>query len=171
MLRIQRSSTVNGNRVAAVSLMDVSKPVCSQGEGVIPRRWPEAGIIAHQWRQQTIRMRALHVTFDAFRAKHPAIERKFFPRLESNDLVIADLELNPALLAAEATMRLHQLFCGILRFALPAARRLIFQVRSVTFYKAGFISRRPCPDVPFSNAIVLSPETSVCTVGIRPARL
>src|SRR4051812_1739125 len=53
-------------------------------------------------------MRALQVAFHAFGAEHAAVEREVFPRLEANHLVVAYLELDPALLAAEATMRLHQ---------------------------------------------------------------
>ena len=55
-------------------------------------------------------MRALQVAFDAFRAEHPAIERKFLPGLEADHFVVADLELDAALLAAETAMRLDQAF-------------------------------------------------------------
>ena len=53
-------------------------------------------------------MRALQVALDALRAEHAAVERKVFPRLEADDLVVLDLELDAALLAAEAAVRLDQ---------------------------------------------------------------
>ena len=54
-------------------------------------------------------MRTLQVTLHAFGTKHAAIERKLFPRLEADHFVVFDLELNAALLAAEAAVSLHQL--------------------------------------------------------------
>ena len=46
--------------------------------------------------------------FTPFGTEHAAVERELLPRLEADDLIVADLELNTALLAAEAAMRLHQ---------------------------------------------------------------
>ena len=51
-------------------------------------------------------MRALQIALDALRTEHAVIERKLLPRLEADDLVVLDLELNAALLAAEAAVRL-----------------------------------------------------------------
>ena len=73
-------------------------------------------------------MAALQVTLDALGAEHAAIERKVLPGFESDHAIVADFELNAALLAAEATVRLHQLLARFVRFALPSARRLVFQV-------------------------------------------
>src|SRR5688500_7406934 len=53
-------------------------------------------------------MLPLQVALDALRAQHAAIERELLPRLEADHLVVAHLELDAALLAAEAAMRLHQ---------------------------------------------------------------
>ena len=64
--------------------------------------------VAAQRRQQSVGMRALQVALDAFRTEHAAVERKLLPRLEADDFVVAHLELNAALLAAEAAVRLDQ---------------------------------------------------------------
>ncbi len=76
-------------------------------------------------------MRTLHIALHAFRAQHAAIERELLPRLESDHLVVPHLQLNPALLAAEPAVRLHQPLRGIRRLTLPAARRLIVQMRTI----------------------------------------
>src|SRR5438046_2584606 len=115
-------------------------------------------------------MRALHVALHAFGTEHAAIERELFPRLESDDLVVSDLELNSTLLAAETAMSSDQLLCGILGFTLPASGRFVVQMRPVTLRKRAFVNRQPCHQVPFSNAIGSSQEIFVCMAGIRPAR-
>src|SRR4030095_12381793 len=53
-------------------------------------------------------MRPLQIAFDAFRAQHAAIERKSLPRVEPDHLIVADLQLDAALLSAETAVRLHQ---------------------------------------------------------------
>ncbi len=65
-------------------------------------------------------MVALQVALDALGAKHAAVERKLLPRLEPGHAVVADLELNAALLAAEAAMGLHQLLALFARFSLAS---------------------------------------------------
>ena len=53
---------------------------------------------------QSIGMLVLHVALDAFGAELPSIERKVFPRFETDDLVVLHAKLNAALLSAEAAM-------------------------------------------------------------------
>jgi hypothetical protein len=53
-------------------------------------------------------MVALQVALHPFGAKHPAIEGKFLPGLETDHPLILDLELNPALDPAKAAMRLDE---------------------------------------------------------------
>ena len=67
-------------------------------------------------------MAALHIALYALGAKHAVVERKIFPGLETDDLILSDLELNAALLATEATVGLHQFFRGVDRFILPIHR-------------------------------------------------
>src|SRR5262245_25895588 len=59
-------------------------------------------------------MCALQVALHTLGAQHAAIEREVLPRLEPDDLVALHLELDPALLTAEAAMRLDELVgCGL----------------------------------------------------------
>ena len=81
----------------------------------------KSAIRPHQRIEQTVRMVRLQVSLHALGTELAAIERKLLPRLESDDLVFADLELNAALLAAEAAVRLDQSFGRIARFD-PAIR-------------------------------------------------
>ena len=99
------------NRLRSVRLLDAADFGRGSGDRVRIRHRREPvwrRRIAPQCGQQTIRMGALQVPLDAFRAQHAAVERKFFPRLEADDLVVSDLQLNPALLSAETAMRLHE---------------------------------------------------------------
>ena len=94
-------------------------------------RKPSGG--AHQRIEQPVRMVRLQITLHALGAKHPAVEREVLPRLEADHAVLANLELNAALLAAEAAVRLHQLLGAVARLVLPAAGRRVVQVRAVAF--------------------------------------
>ena len=67
-----------------------------------PRRVAEVGA------GQPVVVRALQVAADALGAEHALVEREVLPRLEADDLVVLDLELDAALLAAEAAVRLDQ---------------------------------------------------------------
>ena len=86
--------------------------------------------VSHQRIEQAVGMAALQVALDALGAKHPAVEGKLLPRLEAGHAVVADLELNAALLAAEAAVGLDQLLGLRAGFLLPAARRRVVQVRT-----------------------------------------
>src|SRR5262245_59356141 len=114
-------------------------------------------------------MVALHITLHTLRAKHASIEWKLFPRLESDNLIAPDLQLDAALLATETAMSPYQSFGRILGFALPAARRLVIQMRAVTLDEQPVIYRRPSHETPFSNAVVKRPATCVCTEDKRSA--
>src|SRR6185436_7614059 len=58
--------------------------------------------------RQPIGVRTLQVPLDALRTEHPAVERNVFTWLEADDLVVQHLQLDAALLPAEAAMRFHQ---------------------------------------------------------------
>src|SRR5581483_7696675 len=81
--------------------------------------------------QQAIGMRILHIPLDAFGTKHPAIKGKLLPRLESDDFLAANLELDPALLAAKTAVRLHEAVGWVPGFLLPAPLRRVLQMRTV----------------------------------------
>src|SRR5690606_321138 len=77
--------------------------------GIGKRREPAGrGRVARKRRDETIGMRSLEIALHAFRAEHAAVEREVHPRLEADHLVVLDLELNAALLAAEAAVRLDE---------------------------------------------------------------
>jgi hypothetical protein len=59
--------------------------------------------------EQAVGVRLLQVALDPLRAQHAAVEGELVPGLEADDLVVLDLELHAALLAAEAAVRLDQL--------------------------------------------------------------
>ena len=52
-------------------------------------------------------MRSLQVSLDALRTQHAVVKGEILPRLEPDDRVVLHLELDAALLAAEAAVRLH----------------------------------------------------------------
>ena len=76
-------------------------------------------------------MAALEVALDPLRTEQAAIEGKLFPRLESDDLVVKDLQLDAALLAAEAAVCLDEAL-GLDARRQPRPRR-DRQMRSKTF--------------------------------------
>ena len=49
-------------------------------------------------------MLVLHVSLYAFGAELAFVERKVFPRFKTDDLIVFDLQINAALLPAEATV-------------------------------------------------------------------
>src|SRR5690349_4012157 len=74
-------------------------------------------------------MGVLEVPLHALRAELALVEREFVPRLEPDDLVTADLQDDPALLTAEAAVRLHLSIDFDAR--VPTARRRLVEVRAV----------------------------------------
>ena len=122
---------------APPSMAKASRPYCDLNfadglDGAIQRFIPcgfaKTVVRADQRREQPVGMFVLQVALDALGAEHAAIDRELFPRLEADDLVVVNLELNAALHAAEAAMRLHERAVRLLR---PAAGRLVVQVRAV----------------------------------------
>src|SRR5262249_12296924 len=102
-----RRAGEHGERVVAVLLLDALDLARGAIERGIPFDRAEAFTFdALERREQPIGMLVLHVALDAFRAEHAAVERELFPRLEADDLVVLDLELDAALLSAEAAVRL-----------------------------------------------------------------
>ena len=77
----------------------------------------------------------LQVALDALGAEHPAIEREILPRLEADHVIFANLQLDAALLPAEAAMRLYQPVRWRPRLLAPAAFGSVVQMRSVLLAK------------------------------------
>ncbi len=91
--------------------------------------------------QQAVGVAALQVPLDPLRAELALVERELVPGLEAHDLVVADLELDAALLAAEAAVGLHDpvdLEAGV-----PATRRGPVQVRPEPFDELLVADRGP----------------------------
>jgi len=74
---------------------------------------------------------ALEIAPDPLRAEHPLVERELLPRLEADHLVVPHLELDAALLAAEAAMGLDQPVGRVLPLLAVAAGRLVVEVGPV----------------------------------------
>ena len=58
-------------------------------------------------------MATLQVALYALGAKHAMVERKIFPGFKPDDLILSNLQLNAALLSAEAAMSLDQFLSGM----------------------------------------------------------
>ena len=80
-------------------------------------------------------MIGLQIPLDALRAELASIERELFPGLEADYSVSAYFELQAALLATEAAVRLDKLLRGVARFFLPTSRRFVVRVRAKLFRK------------------------------------
>ena len=103
----QRDARQHGERVVAVGLLDAADLADDPVERLVPRDPPEPagrGGVALERVQQPVGVAALEVPLDALRAELALVERELVPRLEADDLVVTDLELDPALLPAEAAV-------------------------------------------------------------------
>src|SRR5205823_1759897 len=78
---------------------------------------------------------------DAFGAELALIDRKFFPRLEANDAIIFNFELNAALHTAETAVRFYELV-GFDRF--PAGGRRVGQAWAEALDKLLVRNKRFC---------------------------
>src|SRR5262249_32315941 len=98
-------------------------------ERAVPRDRREAVAGASQWLQQPVWMTALEVALHALGAELAFVERELVPRLEADDFVVMDLQDDPALLAAEAAVRLH--LPVDLEVGVPPPWRRLVEVRPV----------------------------------------
>src|SRR5687768_17801686 len=113
LLRRQARTAKHRHGLRAVRLLDAIDLCRRSADRVGIRHGTEAlrrRRIAPERSREAIGMRSLQVAFHALRAEHAAVERKLLPRFEPNHLIVANLQLNAALLAAEATVRLHEPF-------------------------------------------------------------
>src|SRR5262249_44758467 len=114
-------------------------------------------------------MSALHVALHALGAQHPAIEGKFLPRLETNDLIPTYFQLNAALLTTEAAMRFNQTLGGVPRFILPAAWRCVGRVGAEAVEQNIRRSRWLSHETPPSSEAAPGKAIFACTRGTVPA--
>ena len=121
LLVAQRHSGEHGERVLAILFL--YPPYFGDGtvQRLVPGRLLKTRFRPNKRMQQPVGMLVLHVTLHALGTELSLIERKIFPRLEADNLVVLDLQVNAALLAAKAAVRCYQ-FVG-LALILPAAGR------------------------------------------------
>src|SRR5262245_54689487 len=97
-------------------------------------------------------MVALHVALDALRTELSLVEREVLPRLEADHLLVLHLELDAALLAAEATVGLDDAV-GLAHGG-PSAGRHVVAVRPVARHelrqRSGQARHQPFP--PFGES-------------------
>src|SRR5262249_24758834 len=62
----------------------------------------------HKWCQEPVRVAALEVALDPFGTEHATVHRELLPGLETDNRVLLNLELDPTLHAAKATMCLDE---------------------------------------------------------------
>ena len=97
--------------------------------------------VALQRVEQPVGVAALEVALDALRAELALVERELVPRLEPDDGVVPDLQLDAALLAAEAAVGLDDPVD--LEPGVPAAGRRLVEVRPVAGDQLLLGDRRP----------------------------
>ena len=89
-------------------------------------------------------MFVLHVPLHSLGTKLASIEGKFFPRLESDNFVIADSELDSTLLPAEAAMSLNQLV--VFSCVGPSPGRNPMNMRTELSYQFRYLDWQLCHD-------------------------
>ena len=138
-----RGAAQHRERIAAVLRLDLANRLDGAIQRFIPCGFAKTVVRADQRREQAVRMFVLQVALYALGAEHAAVDRKLFPRLESDDLVVMNLELNAALNSAEAAVRLHERAIRMLR---PSAGRLVVEMWTVAFDEPDFVESGCCHD-------------------------
>ena len=125
----ERRAGEHGERVAARA-----PPGCAGSRDAVrssaasqPSSAEAPALDALERRQQPVRVLVLQVALHALGTELPAVEGELLPGLEADDLLVLHLELDAALLAAEAAVRLHEAVG--LAVGAPAAGRHALGVR------------------------------------------
>ena len=128
----ERNARQHGHGVVAVCGLDAADLADHPVEGVVPgdRAEPAGrGGVTLQGMQQPVGVAALEVALHALGAQLALVEGELVPGLEADHGVVADLELDPALLAAEAAVGADHVVG--LDTGVPAAGRGPVEVRTV----------------------------------------
>src|SRR5204862_6004840 len=91
-------------------------------------------------------MSALQVALHALRTEHALVERKVVPRLEADDEVVFDFEIDAALLPAKAAVRRNDLVR--LRTGVDAQPLHPIEVRPPRVDQYVLVSRKRCHGIP-----------------------
>src|SRR5581483_11665303 len=165
----QRCAAVHRHRVTPVLLLDFAQPARGEAQRLVPSCRAETRVGAQQRIEQAVGMAALQVPLHALRTQHAVVERKILPRFESDHAVGAHLELNAALLPAEAAVSLNEFIGWIPRFVAPTAWRDIVEMRTVTVDELVDRRRRFSHATPPESSFVPPKESCACTPGTAPA--
>ncbi len=145
LLVVERDARQHRERVVPVPALDPPDLLDGAVERVVPRDRTEAARcrrVAFERFEQPVGVRVLQVALDALRAELPLVERELVPRFEADDFLVLDLEDDPALLPAEAAVRLH--LAVDLDARVPASGRRFAQVRAVPRDELVLAERRVC---------------------------
>ncbi len=99
----------HGHGVLAVGGLDALDLGRGAVHGLVPIHGYEAVLGALHGPGEAVRVVALEVALHALGAELPLVEGELLPGIEADDLVVLHLELDAALLAAEAAVGLHPL--------------------------------------------------------------
>ena len=121
----QRHARQHGERVFAVLFLDA----LNLGDRAVERRIPADrtepfAFDALDRIEQTVGMVVLQIALDALRAEPAFVEGKFLPRLEADNAIVFYQQLDAALHAAKATVRLHD-FVRLVAAGIALRRREI----------------------------------------------
>src|SRR5262249_18043151 len=130
LLGAERSSAIDRDSIFPVPFLYLPQPARREIKRFIPACFVKPLPRAQQRVKQPVGMIILQIALHALRTKHAAVEWKLFPRLESDHLVLAHLELDSALLAAKAAVSFHQRK-RMAGFRFPAAGGRVVQMRPI----------------------------------------
>src|ERR1019366_4834208 len=114
-------------------------------------------------------MVALEITLHTLWAEHAAVKWKLLPRLEADDSILTDLQLDSTLLSAKAAMCLDQLLGRMDRFIFPPTGWDVVEVWPKLFFEGLFGDRSLSHSLPLSTSIARVKVIYVCRRGIVPA--
>ena len=114
-------------------------------------------------------MVALEIALHPFWAKHAAVKWELLPRLEPDHAIVANLQLDSALLSAKAAMCFHQILCGVDRFVVPTAGWFVIQMWPELFFEDLLRDRSLSHSLPLSTSIAREILTCACRLDTVPA--
>src|SRR6185312_8355324 len=150
--------------ILSIFFLQFAQAAGGEAQRLLPRSLAKAVLAAHERVEQAVGMFALQIAFYSLGTKHPAVERELLPGLEADHplVLFLHLELNAALLAAEAAVRLHQVV-RMGGFLAPSAGGRVVQVRPEGGGEFTQRCRRLSHALPPSAAIAPARACCACT--------